>query len=59
MGEFAGIGLFTLALAMWAAVPLFDTRTAPGRRGRQTTVFGLLILIALIALTIIGYVEVL
>jgi len=59
LGEFAGIGMFTLALLLWAAVPLFDTRCAGGRRGRATTYFGLLILIALIALTIIGYVEVL
>jgi len=59
LGEFAGMGLFTGALVLWAAVPLFDTRTAPGKRAWQTTVFGLVILIALIALTIIGYVEVL
>ena len=58
LGEIVGIGMFTLALAMWALVPLFDTRTAGGRRARQTTYFGLLILIALIALTIIGYLEV-
>ena len=57
-GEFAGIGLFTLAIGLWAAVPLFDTRTAPGRHARLATAFGLLMLIALIALTIIGYVEV-
>ena len=59
LGEFAGVGLFTLVLLLWAAVPLFDTRTAAGQRGRITTVFGLLVLIATIALTIIGYVEVL
>jgi len=59
LGEFVGIAMFTLALLLWAAVPLFDTRTAQGRRGRATTFFGLLLLIALIALTIIGYIEVL
>lgn len=59
LGEFAGIGLFSLAMLAWGLVPLFDTRTAAGRRARMTTWFGLLFLGAIIALTIIGYIEVL
>ena len=59
LGEFAGIGLFTLVIGLWALVPLFDTRTAAGRRARITTWFGVMLLIALIVLTIVGYLEVL
>ena len=46
-------------MLLWAVVPLFDTRTASGQRAKAATWFGLLVLIAVIALTIIGYVEVL
>jgi len=59
LGEFAGIGAFTLVILLWAAVPLFDPRTATGRRDRMATYFGVLLLFALIALTIVGYIEVL
>lgn len=59
MGEIVGIGLFGVALLLWAAAPLWDTRTAGGQRARLTTCFGLLILVAVIALTVIGYAEVL
>ena len=59
LGEFAGVGLFSVVMLLWAVVPLFDTRTASGQRAKAATWFGLLVLIAVIALTIIGYVEVL
>ena len=57
-GEFLGIGIFSLAMVLWALVPLYDTRTAAGRRGRIATYFGLIILIAVIAFTVVGYLEV-
>lgn len=57
-GELLGIGVFTLAIGLWTLVPLFDTRTAAGKRGRWATYFGLLMLIALIVLTVVGYLEV-
>lgn len=59
LGEFVGIGLFTVAIGLWALVPLWDTRTAGGRRARWTTAFGLMFLVVMIALTVIGYIEVL
>ncbi len=57
-GEFLGIGIFSLAMVLWALVPLYDTRTASGARARNATYFGLFILIAVIAFTVIGYLEV-
>lgn len=54
-GEFAGLGLFTVALVAWMLVPLYDTSRQAGRRARNTTVFGLLLLLATIATTIWGY----
>lgn len=59
IGEFVGLGLFTAAIGLWAAVPLWDTRSAAGRRARATTVFGLAFMIVLIVLTVVGYIEVL
>ncbi|MBX3176657.1 MAG: cytochrome b N-terminal domain-containing protein [Candidatus Hydrogenedentes bacterium] len=57
-GEYLGFALFGGAGLLWAAVPLFDTRTASGQRARAATWFGLILLFALIALTILGYAEV-
>ena len=58
LGEFAGIGLFTAVIGLWALVPLFDTRTSSGRRASITTWFGVMLVVALIVLTIVGYIEV-
>ena len=57
-GEVLGIGLFSVVMVLWALVPLFDTRTAGGKKARTATYFGLLVLIAIIAFTVIGYLEV-
>lgn len=57
-GEVLGIGLFTLVLLVWAMVPLYDTRTKAGRRGRAATWFGYFVLVGLIGTTIWGYWEI-
>lgn len=54
-GEFAGMGLFTVALIAWMLVPLYDGTTQAGRRARNATYFGLLFLLAIIVTTIWGY----
>lgn len=58
IGEFAGIGLFTAAMVLWAAIPLFDPCTPGGRRGRWASWFGYLMLSAMLGLTIWGYLDV-
>ena len=57
-GEFLGIGLFTAGLAIWALIPLFDTRSSSGRRARMATWIGFLFLVGLIVTTIWGYLDV-
>lgn len=57
-GEFAGIGLFTAAMVLWAAIPLFDPATPGGRRGRWASWFGYLMFSAMLGLTIWGYLDV-
>ena len=57
-GEFLGIGLFTAGLAVWALIPLFDTRSSSGRRARMATWIGFLFLVGLIVTTIWGYFDV-
>jgi quinol-cytochrome oxidoreductase complex cytochrome b subunit len=57
-GEFAGLGLFTLAMIGWTVVPLYDTNSKNGRRARNATYFGLLLLIASIITTIWGYLAI-
>lgn len=54
-GEVIGMSLFTVGLILWALVPVFDTRTAAGRRGRITTYFGLFALLVLVVTTVWGY----
>lgn len=56
-GEIFGLLLFTGALVLWTLVPLFDPRSASARRGRQATVFGLVLMTALIVTTIWGYAD--
>jgi cytochrome b6 len=55
LGEILGLGLFTLALILWAALPLFDVETTAGKRGRQATYFCLLMLAATVITTVWGY----
>jgi quinol-cytochrome oxidoreductase complex cytochrome b subunit len=54
-GEFAGIGLFTLAIVLWVLIPFYDTHKESGQRARATTYFGLLAIVALLSTTVIGY----
>ena len=56
-GEALGITLFTLGGVLWALVPLFDTRSVAGRRGRLTTWFGFVAVCVFTVLTIWGYAE--
>jgi quinol-cytochrome oxidoreductase complex cytochrome b subunit len=51
-GEALGISLFTLAIVIWAAIPLFDTRTAGGRRAQMATYFGYFALLGMIVFSI-------
>lgn len=55
LGEFLGIGVFTLGLALWVLIPLYDTASPAGRRARRTMYFGLLTLALLVITTIWGY----
>lgn len=54
-GEAIGMTLFTLGLALWFLVPLFDKEKPVGRMGRRTTVFGLFVVGILVVTTIWGY----
>lgn len=56
-GELFGLLLFSGALVLWTLVPLFDPQSANARRARQVTLFGLLLLAALIVTTIWGYAD--
>jgi cytochrome b6 len=55
IGEAVGMTLFTAGLVLWFLVPVFDTRTSKGRKGRRMTYFGLLVLAILVVTTIVGY----
>ncbi len=55
LGEFLGIGLFTLGLVLWMLIPLYDTASPAGRRARRTTYFGLIALALLVITTLWGY----
>lgn len=57
-GEVLGMGIFTLGLMLWFLVPLYDSSSKSGRRGRDATYFGILALMILIITTIWGYMEV-
>jgi len=58
LGEYLGIGLFTAGMVLWGLIPFYDVKTASGRRARNATWFGVAVLVGLIALTAIGYYEV-
>ena len=57
-GETLGIVLFTGGLLFWSLVPLFDLSQKNGRLARLFTVLGLGVMIALIVITIWGYLEI-
>lgn len=54
-GEFLGLAVFSLGLALWAIIPLYDTDRENERRARAATYFGLLALFILAATTLWGY----
>ncbi len=54
-GEGAGIVTFTLGLVLWVLVPLYDSSSTAGRRGRNATYFGLFALTILVVTTFWGY----
>lgn len=58
VGEYLGFALFGAAGLLWTIIPVFDARTENGKRARAATWFGLLMLFAMIALTILGYADV-
>lgn len=57
-GEAFGMTLFAVGLILWLLVPLFDVKTKGGKRGRQATYFGLLVLAILLITTLWGYATV-
>lgn len=54
-GEMFGMALFTVGMVLWALIPLYDVKTAKGKRARLSTYFGLVVLAALVISTIWGY----
>lgn len=58
LGEMVGMGLFTLGLVLWAAVPFYDTDSKNGKRARNATYFGLFALSVIVITTIWGYAAV-
>jgi cytochrome b6 len=54
-GEVAGILLFTIGLALWVVIPLYDGESRTGTRGRNAHYFGLFAVTALIITTALGY----
>ncbi len=58
VGEYLGIGGFTLGGILWALIPFYDHDSKNGRRARNATYIGLAALVGLMVLTIWGYVGV-
>jgi cytochrome b6 len=54
-GEVAGILLFTVGLALWVVIPLYDGESVAGSRGRNAHYFGVFAVTALIITTALGY----
>jgi len=58
VGEYLGIGFFTIGGILWGLIPFYDASSENGRRARKATWFGLAALAGLIILTIWGYIGV-
>jgi cytochrome b6 len=58
IGEIAGMFLFTAGLVLWLLVPFFDVREKAALRARNTTYFGILVIVGLIVMTVWGYLGV-
>jgi cytochrome b6 len=54
-GEVVGILLFTVGLALWVFIPIYDAENKAGHRGRVAHYFGLFAVTALILTTALGY----
>jgi cytochrome b6 len=54
-GEIVGVLLFTLGILLWILIPFYDKSKEAGQRARAANYFGLLVIFALLATTIIGY----
>ena len=52
------MGLFTVAIIGWTLVPLYDASSQAGRRARNATWFGLLLLIGAIVTTVWAYLAI-
>jgi cytochrome b6 len=57
-GEVLGIGLFSVGMILWGLIPLYDSRNEAGCRARLASYFGIFVVIAVIGLTVLGYVLV-
>jgi quinol-cytochrome oxidoreductase complex cytochrome b subunit len=57
-GEYIGIVSIGLGLVFWTLIPFFDTDTTNGRRARAVSWAGFAVMAILIALTLLGYAEV-
>lgn len=55
VGEFLGIAVFNVGVALWAIVPFFDPEKTSGKWGRRVTTFGLFVVFVVILTTIWGY----
>jgi cytochrome b6 len=54
-GLAVSMGIFTLGLVLWTLIPFYDPDSRNGKRARQATWFGLLVVLILTATTILGY----
>ncbi len=54
-GEVIGILLFTVGLALWVVIPLYDAQQTAGRRSRFAHYFGIFAVTSLILTTALGY----
>jgi cytochrome b6 len=58
LGEGLGMTLFTLGLVLWILIPFYDIKTKGGKRGRNATYFGILVVAILLGTTLWGYATV-
>jgi cytochrome b6 len=55
-GEVFGIMFFTVGGIIWALVPFLDRKSAAGQRAKLFTLFGILVLLFIIVMTVLGYI---
>jgi quinol-cytochrome oxidoreductase complex cytochrome b subunit len=49
------MAIFTLGMALWTLIPIFDPTSKTGARAKLATYFGLLVIFILLVTTILGY----